>query len=377
MKADDRHFYVVDLARGLAASAILFWHYKQFYYLMPGVQMLSAAQNVTQPGYGALWLLYDYGHYAVQFFWLISGFVFAAVYIGSGVKLRSFAVNRFARLYPLHFLTLLVLAGLQALSSNLTGQFQIYEYNDVYHFILNVFLASSWGLQKGYSFNGPIWSVSVEVLVYGLFCATLPFLYRRGVIGPLMLAIVAWVAAFGFAGHLHMLRECVFYFFAGVVVHFIFRRWRDVPVALLSAAAALAVVGAGLVRWGPRNPDAGAVPCLVLALLLICCALESSSVASIAKRIRWIGDSTYGIYLWHVPFQVVALIVFSQIDGARSVITQGWFLAFFLASVVGLARLSFLLFEHPIRMKLKKYAGPPSPGPKARGLDAIEEMAAP
>ena len=36
-------------------------------------------------------------------------------------------------------------------------------------FILNFFLVSGWGFEKGPSFNGPVWSVSVEIIIYFFF----------------------------------------------------------------------------------------------------------------------------------------------------------------------------------------------------------------
>ena len=88
---------------------MLLYHYMHF--AMSGTDHSRYTHYLAlQP---ARWLLapfYDYGFYAVQLFWIISGFVFAAVYFDRAVTGRAFAANRFARLYPLHLLTLLVVA---------------------------------------------------------------------------------------------------------------------------------------------------------------------------------------------------------------------------------------------------------------------------
>ena len=95
--------------------------------------------------------------------------------------------RRFARLYPLHFVTLLFVAGLQAYHLSVNGSHQLFGFNDTYHFILNLFMASPWGLEEGLSFNAPIWSVSVEVIVYFVFWLALPFLNKHKWLGPLVL----------------------------------------------------------------------------------------------------------------------------------------------------------------------------------------------
>jgi peptidoglycan/LPS O-acetylase OafA/YrhL len=51
-------------------------------------------------------------------------------------------------------------------------------YNDFYHFFLNIFLISFWGIEKGFSFNTPIWSVSIEILAYIIFFISINFLKK-------------------------------------------------------------------------------------------------------------------------------------------------------------------------------------------------------
>src|SRR5690606_2751289 len=122
-----------------------------------------------------------------------------------------------ARLYPLHFATLLLVAGLQALSFHLQLEFQIYPYNDLYHFVLNLFFVSHWGLEAGDSFHAPIWSVSVEVFIYILFWLLLKYVFRLGIIGPLALMIL--FGAFIVFEVPGAFWECGMFFFAGAAVY--------------------------------------------------------------------------------------------------------------------------------------------------------------
>ncbi len=75
-------------------------------------------------------------------------------------------VLRFSRLYPLHLATLLLVALGQVLVSHFFGSWFIYGNNDITHFIGQLFFASAWFEN---SFNGPTWSVSVEIFLYILF----------------------------------------------------------------------------------------------------------------------------------------------------------------------------------------------------------------
>ena len=85
------------------------------------------------------------------------------------ISIRTFFINRFSRLYPLHFITLLIVLILQIIYQNLNENYFVYENNDIYHLFLQLLFISNWGFEKGYSFNGPIWSVSIELIVYFIF----------------------------------------------------------------------------------------------------------------------------------------------------------------------------------------------------------------
>jgi len=54
---------------------------------------------------------------------------------------------------------------------HLTGSPFAYANIDWPHFVRQIFFASDWGLHVAHSFNGPVWSVSIEVLLYAVFFA--------------------------------------------------------------------------------------------------------------------------------------------------------------------------------------------------------------
>lgn len=73
------------------------------------------------------------------------------------------------------------------------GHWQIYGNNDLRHFGLQLVMSSNWTtLSRGLSFNGPIWSVSLELVAYGLFLIALPLLRHFGLIAAVALAAVMW-----------------------------------------------------------------------------------------------------------------------------------------------------------------------------------------
>jgi peptidoglycan/LPS O-acetylase OafA/YrhL len=333
------HYHSIDFLRGIAALAILFWHYQGFYTIHPS-DVVPPEVLAGQPMYSWFKFLYTKGYYAVQLFWTISGFVFAAVYIGNPSTTREFATARFARLYPLHALTLAVICILELISISLTGDTKCYANFDLYHFILNVFFASGWGLERGFSFNGPVWSVSIEIPIYALFWVTHRRLFRFGILGPGLLALTLLA---GFSRHLPgYVWECGFFYFAGTSIYVLHN---SLPRIAQFAIAALAFGAGQLVTTShPYLPI-----CLdVLGAVTLVAAAEPT-LGKAAKSLDWVGDNTYSLYLWQIPVQVALLLVIKD----TAVYNSPFFLLAYLCGMIVLARASFLCIERPSRRILR------------------------
>lgn len=148
-----KRFWLLDNLRGIASFSVVLWHYQHFYYVGPGV-LPADFHPRDQPLFSLLRPIYLYGANAVELFYVLSGFVFFFVYYEAISQARTtasaFFVARFSRLYPLYAVTLLFVAFGQWWAVSLTGRFFVYPYNDAYHFILSVFFASHWGLERGF-----------------------------------------------------------------------------------------------------------------------------------------------------------------------------------------------------------------------------------
>jgi peptidoglycan/LPS O-acetylase OafA/YrhL len=129
--------------------------------------------GVDRPNLERLNKLYFHeGHIGVTFFYVLSGFILTHNYrqkfIISAITKKSFWISRFSRIYPLHFITLIL-----ALPITLNG----FRRETTYWFfkvVLNGTLIQSWfPFQDIYwSFNAPSWSISTELFFYFMF----PFL---------------------------------------------------------------------------------------------------------------------------------------------------------------------------------------------------------
>ena len=145
-----------------------FYHYRHFFAPYNSTSNLNYFEiSNSLPLYNFLGVIYDKGIFGVHVF-TISGFVFAHIYLNNYQKFHQKNFYKwFARLYPLHFATLILITILQFLSYYKYNSFQIIQLNDLYHFILNILFVSSWGFENGHSFNA----------LYGAFQSKLLFIY--------------------------------------------------------------------------------------------------------------------------------------------------------------------------------------------------------
>ncbi len=188
--AEPRRLDTLDALRGLAAVGVVVWHW-QMLLLLGGPKLTwpplgGDPDRSGLPFYGPLKLYYEHGFWGVDLFFVLSGFIFFHLYrrpIAEGrTSAGRFFALRFSRLYPLHFLTLLLTAGLQAAFVHHAGQPFAYEGNDTRHFLANLAMVNV----PDYAFNGPTWSLSVEIAMYALFwsLARTGLLKGRAAAGP-------------------------------------------------------------------------------------------------------------------------------------------------------------------------------------------------
>src|SRR3569623_925922 len=344
---------LTDGVRGSAALAVLLYHYGHFFMAGPDRRKLPGYLDLY-PAHGALWPAYQYGLYAVQVFWLISGFVFAHVYYGHPGGTRSFFANRLARLYPLHILTLLVVTGLQLIALHRLGYTPIYGNFDWQDFGLQLIMAGDW-LRRGMSFNGPFWSVSVEVLIYTVFWLSRGLVARLGF--PLLVALVV---ACHFAdvrwGGDSRVFACGFYFFSGSTLCLLWRSawatgWRLGVLGLMLLAGGVGAVA----QWGWWGWKLFGITGIFGALFLLLAAVELHAPRRLRDVCEWLGENTYGVYLWHVPIQLTIILILLPGVGPQQVAQNGWFLLLFVALVIAVARFSFVHIERPLRDVLRRH----------------------
>lgn len=138
-------------------------------------------------------------HQGVSFFFVLSGFILAFVYRDQwtpGLRMRFF-VARFARIYPVHLFTFLLVLVLLP-----RGAWVLAGTADAPAAIANLLLVQAWiPIWRFYaSFNSPSWSISAELLFYLAFPLLIVMRASRALL--LCAAIAATIVAFAALAHL-------------------------------------------------------------------------------------------------------------------------------------------------------------------------------
>ena len=367
--ARPRRFYSLDVLRGTAALTVVFWHWQHF-FLFGGIPVPPTTQ---QPLHDVFYLFYGAGWMAVDLFFSLSGFIFFWLYAeaiaGGRISGREFFVLRFSRLYPLHLATLLAVAAGQRVFLHLTHGYFIYPRHDAYHFALNLPLASAWGFERGPSFNAPIWSVSIEALLYILF-----FLLCRVTRPRLPIALALSAVGYTIVGrHDVLIGRGVGSFFLGGAMFAIYdwcvskglvRALSVVlPPALVAAWVYVALVPGRLLRLGAMPwrseyiEQFWPVPVLLFPLTIFTLVIVETRRGTLGRRLSPLGDISYSSYLLHFPLQLATalLVVVAGID-QRLFLSPAALVAFF-AVLVLISLASYHWFEAPTQRILRTRLG--------------------
>lgn len=344
-------FHELDSLRAFAALGVVGWHYTNHFEAAP----------LT----GLMLPFYRHGLLLVDFFFVLSGFVLAHAFWREErrTRLTGNLLARIGRLYPLHLVTLLLVAGLQwILTGPLGSPPFIYRFNDAYDFLLNAVLLNRTGLERGFSFNAPSWSISTEFVVNLLFLIAIA-LPRRcgpaclGALFALSLAAVmknGLIADLRFGGIDQDIFRTIFGFLIGVGTQRLHRRiaigsrppgWLMDLVALSALALFLLYCARGtLSPAGDTASTALLFPALILAVL------RSRRIKGVLtlKPLTYLGEISLSIYLMHFPLQLVVHI--AQVKtGITPPFDSAAILAVFLSSCIGAAAVTHSLIESPGR----------------------------
>ncbi len=373
-------------ARFLAALWVVLFHYYFAFQETPE----TATESLKSAGSNPFLLIIGQGHIAVDFFFLLSGFILAYTYAADDATIRggnrSFWIARIARIYPVYLLGLLLgLGPYLASDHSLIG----IGTSTVGHSLL----VHAW-FPSMQDWNQPSWSLSVEAFFYLLFPLLLPLLARLSRPALWRTLLATW-AAFALLLALLGLTEprygtewwwggIVRYnplvslpdFIVGMALGLLFlrggvawggmRNWRDRQfnwaiglVAMLFVVVLLVTAVAGFNGGEINRMAVLALPFFMVIIVLLASGRGGIARAVASPRMLWLGEISYGIYIVHAPIWLL-LSGFAVAAFHVQTTNPALLLAYLLLTVV-VAGLSFTYLERPARRYIRARWAQPHP----------------
>jgi len=359
------HYAILDGLRGVAALTVIWYHVFEGFATSPLDQK------------------FNHGYLAVDFFFILSGFVVGYAYddrwagrsAGGGMRMRDFLKRRIVRLHPMVVLgsvlgavTFLIQGLVQwdgthvpfgmVMLAMLLGMFLIPAYPGAPYEVR--------GNNEMYPLNGPNWSLFFEYIGNILYALVLRRLPTR------WLAVVTVVSGVGLAGyavgglsgygHLGVgwsmtdwnlpggFLRLMFSFSVGLLMSRNFRPWKVRGAFWICSAAVIVLlslprIGGEGNMWLNGLYEAVCVTCIFPVLVYMGASGRISE--GLPMRVcRFLGDISYPVYIIHYPFMY--LFYAWTFTGVPFSTAWPWAVAVFAGSIV-LAYILLKVYDEPLR----------------------------
>lgn len=352
----------LESLRGIAAISVAFFHFK-------------IGSHFNNAFVSNSWLMVD-------FFFVLSGFVIALNYtdrIQSSNDFLVFQKKRFLRLFPLHFVMLIVFLCIEFAKYIVEIKFGIisanggaFEDSDLPAFIANLLLLQNWVIPQ-LTFNYPSWSISAEFITYAVFGCIV--LLTRGKLYLLTPMLIIGVLAFGlllscFGMHTDNVSgplRCLYSFSIGAITFLLYRQLVN-SHSIKNSTAPLGVLLVNILVvtfYGSKNFSyVELIPILFgFSILVVALSRKENAINRFLgqKWLVYLGTISYGIYMihafvWWVFNQILRFVFkFERVtasDGGVNFYVENVYLAD-LISILGISLviiLAHISYKH-IEMK--------------------------
>lgn len=359
------HYKILNGLRGVAALMVIWYHVFEAFATSPFDQK------------------FNHGYLAVDFFFILSGFVIGYAYDDRWGKMKpkDFFKRRLIRLHPmiimgtvLGVITYLIQGGEKWDGAQVSLSMIMFAM--LMHLFLIPALPGSGAEVRGngemYPLNGPAWSLFFEYIANILYALFLRKLSNKALLIFVVLSAagLAAFAVFNFSGYGHLgvgwsladnnlaggMLRVLFSFSAGLLMSRLFK-----PVYIKGAfwicSVAIIVllsmpyIGNSDAMW--MNGIYDAVCTIILFPILVYLGASEKTTGKITTRFcKFLGDISYPLYIVHYPFMY---LFYSWVWKEGYSFSQTWHvaLALFFGNIL-LAWLILRWYDEPVRKYLTK-----------------------
>lgn len=296
-----RTLHTLDLMRGIAALAVVSFHYKAYF----GPASFTA------------------GYLAVDLFFILSGIVIDHAYrerLMNDMSTSSFVLRRFIRLSPLNILAVFIGSG-TAIASMLSGGDNWTSLTlPIAIIAAMVFIPIPFQISSGNAFplNAPTWSLSLEVAVNIIYAVFIRVLHTGVLLAVVVLSGLSLIAIALSTGNLDVgvtlddfhlgIPRVLFGFTMGILIAR--SRFIDMRRASNGLMELIVLVGVAVALYAPVAlivPQAfWDIGCVLLLLpVLAVLAVVYSPPAWLLRPSAFLGLTSYAVYVLHIPILAI------------------------------------------------------------------------
>ncbi|PWN68342.1 acyltransferase [Chryseobacterium phosphatilyticum] len=331
----------ITFTRFLAAMAIVISHFNKdmFLYKIDYISNIFLKANV-----------------GVSYFFILSGFIMIIAYHRKEkIGYLDYYKNRFARIYPLYVLGLLLY---------LVTKYSNFSF---YKGFLYLFGLQSWVPGEAMVLNFPGWSISVEFLFYLIFPWLYNYFYSKGNKSIWIITILIWIVTQVFCslyadssyyqGPHTQSHELLYYFplmhinefLVGNLAGLFFmknhkRKNYDLPVIIIFGLVLLSLV------FLPLFYHNGLMALLFIPLIVLISRNNGvlTKIFSL-KPLEYLGEASYAVYITHIP----VLYILREVLRKYQLDIDSMF-AIYMVILIMTSVLFYQFIEKPSRDYLKK-----------------------
>lgn len=325
-----------------------------------------------------LYPIIKHGNMAVNFFFVLSGFVLAYTYLDKSVEPRRFWLARFARVYPVYLLALLLSLPAYLATIDLgTGSGFVAAITTLF---TELTLVQAWLPLYGCGINCPGWSISAEAFFYLLFPVVGVYLAKLRTWPLLLITLLGWLvatavntplwltyAAMDDGATKRLVGDFIAFnpllnlsaFIVGVATGIAFLRqshtnnntlshritaWEIGTLLLAVVVIAYSGIPHALLRTGIASP--------LFAAIIYVLALGKGGIAKLLAHplLLILGEASYAIYIFQVPlsYWTRQLIAVTPLQAFGAIAYP----ALYLPIIIGFSIGSFFWLEKPMRSRI-------------------------
>ncbi len=363
--------------RGLAALMVVLVHFQSFVH--PSIHPDETTFFFYK---GYLW---------VDFFFILSGFVMSYVYnIEHPVRHTihdtfQYLIARIARIYPLHFVSLIATLSLFTFIASLNwfmGKTFCCVLDDPLRtfesLVANLFLVHAWGMFESFTWNYPSWSLSAEFFCYLIFATLLAMESENR---KLTLLALSCTALFFYCLHFATNSDIDTHFELSAIravsaftIGILLFSWRKVVSDFSDRyITAIQITICGALLFSLHFGITDILSILLMAVLVLVTWEDRGYLCSCLniRPLHTIGLLSFSIYMWHYLFKFIAQQAdwenFLELPVQSSPTGSLLFIICLISLVIPVALWSHYVVEIPARrwvsLKLNQWLDSPSLSP--------------